>query len=348
MNLRAFWQRLRPGAGDGSEATDDPAYKARLAQELQNFRDIENVHELPDIFHYWSNTHLLPEQQKFGINSPNHFFLKYLSQVCARREQARFISIGSGNCDLEAWLARELMSAGHQKFHIECIDINPQMLARGEAHAEVQGVASHIKLTEADFNDWSPGEQHYDAVIANQSLHHVLELEHLFQGVASALGDSGVFLVSDMIGRNGHQRWPEARAIVDEFWNELPENYRYNQMLKRKEQRFLDHDCSGESFEGIRAQDILPLLVDQFQFEFFFPYANIVFPFIDRPFGHNFDATAEWDRDFVDRLHRRDEHEMLAGTIKPTAMLAVLRNTLCETVLRDSRLTPEFCIRRPD
>lgn len=347
MNFRALWQRLnrRPHAIGAADA--DPAYQARLEQEIRNFQDVENVHELPEIFHYWSNTHLLPEQQKFGISSPNHFFLHQLERVCAGGEEARIVSIGAGNCDLEAWLACELLQAGHEHFSIECVDINPGMLERGREHAAARGVAGHIRLSEADFNAWDPGRRRYDAVIANQSLHHVLELEHLFDAIARAIGDSGVFLVSDMIGRNGHQRWPEARAIVDQYWQELPESYRYNQLLKRMEQRFMDHDCSKESFEGIRAQDILPLLIGTFHFEFFFPYGNLVFPFIDRPFGHNFDAEAAWDRDFIDRVHLRDETEILAGTIKPTAMLAALRGSDVEPVLRDPRLTPEFCVRPP-
>ncbi|MBT8061884.1 MAG: class I SAM-dependent methyltransferase [Gammaproteobacteria bacterium] len=330
-----------------AEPAQNTAYQARIAQEIENFSDVENVHELPEIFHYWSNMHLLPEQQKFGINSPDHFFLENLLKVCATRDGTRMISIGSGNCDLEARLAQGLVEAGFEEFTIECMDINPQMLERGKAHAAAQGVADFIRFREADFNAWDPEGRRYDAVVANQSLHHVLELEHLFGAVGKAVGDSGVFLVSDMIGRNGHLRWPEARAIVDQFWNELPQAYRYNQLLQRHEQVFLDNDCSSHSFEGIRAQDILPLLVQRFHFDFFFPYGNIIFPFVDRAFGHNFDATADWDRDFIDRVHIRDEQELLAGNIKPTAMLAAMRNSGRESMLRDPKLTPEFCVRQP-
>jgi hypothetical protein len=54
-------------------------------------------------------------------------------------------------------------------------------------------------------------------------------------------------------------------------------------------------------FEGIRSQDILPLLLEYFHFEVFIPYGNVIDPFIDRTFGPNFDSSREWDRDF----HRR-------------------------------------------
>ena len=118
--------------------------------------------------------------------------------------------------------------------------------------------------------------------------------------------------------------------------------------IKRQEDEYINHDCAEERFEGIRAQDILPLLNKVFHFELFIPFANVVTVFIDRPFGHNFDAKGEWDRDFIDRLHARDDAAILKGEIKPTQMLAVLRNQSVETTLLHPELTPEFCIRKPD
>jgi len=100
---------------------------------------------------------------------------------------------------------------------------------------------------------------------------------------------------------------------------------RFNRQLKRQEDAYLDWDCSVSGFEGIRAQDILPLAVQRFGFELFLPFANLIDPFIDRSFGHHFDPQAAWDRDFLDRVHARDEAELTAGRIKPTHMFAVMR-----------------------
>ena len=88
-------------------------------------------------------------------------------------------------------------------------------------------MAENLVFVEADFNTWIASKQ-YAAVIANQSLHHVLELEHLFDQVKGSLRPDGYFVASDMIGRNGHQRWPEALAEVQRFWRDLPKEYRWN------------------------------------------------------------------------------------------------------------------------
>ncbi len=183
--------------------------------------------------------------------------------------------------------------------------------------------------------------------MANQSLHHVVELERLFDGIERAIGDEGRFIASDIIGRNGHQRWPEAMEIVQEFWQEMPSRYRFNHLLNRQEDTYLDWDCAVSGFEGIRAQDILPLLVERFHFEVFFPFANVIDPFIDRGFGHHFDANAQWDRAFIDRIHARDEAEITSGRIKPCHMMAVLRNREPASVRLVGNLTPAFCVRVP-
>ena len=127
-----------------------------------------------------------------------------------------------------------------------------------------------------------------------------------------------------MVGRNGHLRWPEALRIVQEFWRHLPPSYRFNQKLGGFEETFADWDCSVEGFEGVRSQDVLPLLLEYFHFQLFIPFGNVIDPFIDRAFGPHFDVTAEWDRNFLDRVHQRDELEMAAGRLTPTHLLAVM------------------------
>jgi hypothetical protein len=151
-----------------------------------------------------------------------------------------------------------------------------------------------------------------------------------------------------MIGRNGHQRWPEALAIVHEFWKQLPPSYRFNRLSRRYENVYENHDCSSEAFEGIRSQDILPLLLEQFRFDIFIGFGNIVDPFVDRAFGPNFDPAAQWDRNFIDALHARDETEMSAGRLKPTHMLAVLRKHGVQRLPSAGQAAVQFAVRPPD
>ena len=329
----------------GADAT---AYGKRLADEEGTYRDCEEVHNLPDIFHYWSNRHVLPMLKAFGFSTPAEMFRKYLAEQCQARknEVKRFVSIGSGNCDLEIDLALHLLATGCADFVIDCLDLNPAMLERGRIAAAKDGVSTHLNFVQADFNEWNPAFE-YDAVIANQSLHHVVKLEGLFAQIKSVLKPRGSFIVSDMIGRNGHQRWPEALDIVRHFWRQLPPSYRFNHKLQCYEELFEDRDYSVEGFEGIRSQDILPLLRQHFHFELFIGFANAIDPFVDRAFGYNFDVAEEWDRRFIDRVHERDQEEIVCGRIGPTHMLAVMGNDCSIPLIHRAPLTPEFCLRDP-
>ena len=322
--------------------TQSDSYRLQLSREVRRYADCITVHDLPGIFHYWSNRYLRPRLLPFGFSNPDEMFARYLAEhsdgSCARPR--RFVSLGSGNCDLEASLALGLRAQGIP-FVFDCVDLNPAMLERAKIQAAALGIGDCMSFICADLNTWNPDAE-YDAAIANQSLHHVVNLEHLIGGIGRALRPGGRFLISDMIGRNGHQRWPEALDIVHEFWRSLPPSYRFNHKSGRYEDLYLDHDCSGEGFEGVRSQDILPVLLESFEFRVFIPFGNVIDPFVDRAFGPNFDPEIPWDREFIDAVHARDEEELLAGRITPTHMLAV-----AETRSGFSGgARPESCVRR--
>jgi SAM-dependent methyltransferase len=348
--LRNYW-RSRTHSGEKRPDSDsDPEYLRRLEQELANYSDDLDVHALPEIFHYWSNKYIRPWFEGLDTTHPEDLFVNYLleSAEASEKSSPRFVSIGAGNCDAEIAIAEELINRGLSHFSLECLDINPSMLARGQDLARDKGLLEHLAFVRADFNAWHPDGQ-YDAILANQCLHHVQNLEGLFSAIDGALAPKGLFITSDMIGRNGHQRWPEAEAIVAEIWGELDDRYKYNHQLARLEKDFVNHDCSTHSFEGIRAQDILPLLIEHFSFHVFIAFGNVIDLFIDRGFGHNYDASKEEDRAFIDRLHEIDEAGFKDGTLKPTHMVAVMgrRDNPPEQPYFARGLGPEQALRSP-
>jgi len=303
------------------------------------------VHDLPPIFHYWSNRYLRPKLEAIGASDPDHFFLQHLERCYDTGTGVRrFVSVGAGTCDLEVRLAQALSASGRDRFTIDCLDFNRSIIGRAAEQVNAAGVATYVVPHCCDVNRWEP-TANYDAVLANHSLHHLVALEHLFDGVAKYLAPHGRFIVSDMIGRNGHMRWPEALVIVNEYWEELPASYRYDRQRLCQLDAFVNWDCAKDGFEGIRAQDILPLLVQRFSFDVFLAFANVVDPFIERSFGPNFSVERDWDRAFVDRVHARDEAELAAGRIKPTHMFAVMRNMSVEAGAFAGNTSPAQAVR---
>jgi ubiquinone/menaquinone biosynthesis C-methylase UbiE len=253
------------------------AYSERFDIELSKFQNLEKVHALPDIFHYWSEKYVRPKLRTLGFDSMAEFFIRYISQSCNRRKEdiSKIVSLGSGNSDFEVDLARRLRKLGTDNFHFTCLEMNGPMLERGKTLAASSGLSNHFSFMECDLNNWT-AEHEFDSILAIHSLHHVVALEKLFDEVHRSLSDEGAFLVNDMIGRNGHLRWPEALEVVQAFWKELPHSKKYNHQLKRFEDVFINWDCSTEGFEGVRAQDILPELIKRFQFDCFLGFSNAI------------------------------------------------------------------------
>ena len=326
------------------------SYTEKLEQEILSYRDVVNVGELPEIYSYWSNKFLRPKLESLGFSSPNEFYVYYIRLIALAAPTApcRILSLGAGNCDTEVILADLLGRNGVKNFAFDCLDVNPQMLARGASLAQEQGLSSHFTFIQADINSWKTGSS-YDIIIANQCLHHFVELELLFEKTHHCLHDNGFFLTNDMIGRNGHMRWPEALELVQALWSLLDEKYKWNHQLRRQETAYDNWDCSiWGGFEGVRAQDILPLLVKTFHFDSFVGFANVINVFVDRGFGYNFHVSDPKDCLFIDFVAGLDDHFIESGRIKPTQMLAAMTKKGSSPTKVYKHLTPEFCIRDPN
>jgi SAM-dependent methyltransferase len=323
-------------------------YMRRVAEELDNYRTVSNVHDLPDIYQYWSDRYVSPLLSEVGIPSLEFFFAEPVADRCAIRstEPVRVVSLGSGNGEVEVALARAVLDRGFRNLEVTCVELNGAMQERAHGLAIDTGTNQHMRFVEADLNEWvADGE--YDVVLANHSLHHVIALEHLFAEVRSALPTSGVLLVNDMIGRNGHQRWPEAQRFVEAIWGSMPDRYKYNHQLKTIDPDFVNRDCSTEGFEGVRAQDILPLLLRTFHPETFVAFANVIDVFVDRGYGHNIDPASTEDTQFVDRVAQLDQLAIDLGIVKPTHLIASFRTTQVPAKY-PRQWRPEFCVRYQD
>lgn len=334
------------------------------------FRFTSDVHELPPIFHYWSNRYLRPQFEAFGFSSPDAFFLTQLLAYPKRESTLRILALGSGRADLELKIAQGLLAAGISDFQLVGIDLTEHAVRDARTRADMQNLSKHCRFVQGDLNTWKTTE-HYDVVLANHCLHHVVNLEGLFDQVRRCLmPTNGAFLVADMIGRNGHQLWPESLSEVRHFWRQLPPKKRLDRATGKIEAEFVNYDCSKIGFEGIRAQDILSLLIDRFEFKLFLPYAGIVVPLIERRTGWNFSVDNPQDLAFVDRMAAREQELFANLAIKPTQMLASMRpecrpginkndsshmgiplnstQTDDACVLLSPLFTPSACVRKPN
>ncbi|HMD57219.1 MAG TPA: class I SAM-dependent methyltransferase [Solirubrobacteraceae bacterium] len=330
-----------------SSHLENESYDTKVSAELARYEAQEEVHDLPPIYHYWSERYCLPLLAEVGFAGLEDFFDEHVAEQCEIRapERARLVSLGAGNGDTEIGILDRLRHRGIDNLELVLLELNPQMLARATADAERRGISDRVVSATVDLNDWR-ADADTDVYFANHSLHHVVALEDLFTEVKRSLTADGVFLVNDMIGRNGHVRWPEAGDLVRWIWSVAPERYRWNPFQASVDEVYPDHDCSTSGFEGIRAQDILPLLLDRFHPDVFITFLNVADPFIDRIYGPNFDVSNPDDLAFVDAVGRLDDAAIDLQLVTPTHLIASFRSrpTACRYPRRRS---PQRTLRTP-
>lgn len=321
------------------------AYQTRLENELKRYKNNINVHDLPSIHHYWSNRYLSIYIKTLGYKSIRDVYFQHCRQAIITKTLARFCSIGAGNCELEVNLVKQLVEAGFSNFTFKCIDVNQNMLERGNTKAKKFGLDKYIQFQVTDLNSWDEKGE-YDVILAIQCLHHFVELETIFQKIFDNLENNGYFITHDMIGRNGHQRWAETLKIVRSFWQQLSPKYKFNHRNQQIEDTFINRDFSQHNFEGIRAQDILPLLNQTFNFELFVFWGGIIDPFISRAFGHNYDPNEVQDKAIIDKIQKVNEDLLIKKAIKPTQMIATMRKQKSIRKQFLYGLSPSDCIRK--
>jgi hypothetical protein len=149
-----------------------------------------------------------------------------------------------------------------------------------------------------------------------------------------------------MIGRNGHMRWPETLNFVNAFWAVIDPSKKLNHQLKVTHENFVNFDCSKEGFEGVRSQDILPLLISHFSFSAFLATGGLIEIFVDRGYGPNYSSDNLQDIEFIDSIADLNDRLIALGLIKPTMLFAEMgKKGVSKSAKLYKGLRPEFCVR---
>jgi ubiquinone/menaquinone biosynthesis C-methylase UbiE len=299
-NLDYIRERNPGGAAVAEAAKGKSVYEKKLEEEIRQYENQEVVHNLPQVHFVYTGKVLKPAlRQITGFESFWDWCPNEIDKLAVKlSRKIKCLSIGCGNGDTEVEILKKVKNKELVEF--TGIDINPAMVGRGNRLA-VQNGFDMLKFETGDFNNLRLFKN-YDFIFANHSLHHVVNLENLFETIAAHSTDDMIFMINDMIGRNGHVLWPGTARVVDMVWRQLKEKYKFNNYTKRYDDNYINHDCSLEGFEGIRAEDILPLLIKYFDCEAYIPFSSMINRFIDRVYGPNFDAENDADMAIMTKI----------------------------------------------
>lgn len=237
------------------------------------------------------------------------------------RPGVRMLSLGSGPGGLELEFARGAPGA-----EIVCMDLNPGLLEQGRARADGEGLS--VTFQDADLNLVELAADEFDFVFCHASLHHLLELEHVFRQIKHTLRPGGELIVIDVVTRHGYRMWPETRKVVDAIWKTLPARLRVNHTayhVTTEDRMLFEADTRAFGMECIRSEDILPLLEEGFETVTYVPYHSLCRRFFDTMYGPNYDLERALDRAILDWIWELDCHYIDAGFLKPETFFGVYR-----------------------
>jgi len=226
-------------------------YQRKLEQQKQQYQSGDEIHDLPEVFHYWSNKYLLPKfVSVFECSNMHEFYANPFSELCENADRkVRLVSIGSGSSDLEIAISKILISRGFTNFSMTCLDVSENLIEESRKKISEHGLGLYVSSNYFDIN-LQTIDYEVSGFMANHSLHHVVELEKLFEMIDRCLVPNGRFMSNDMIGRNGHMRWPETLAFIEAIWSVIPDRKKYNHQLRQQHHGF-DIGLAAEEDGGV-------------------------------------------------------------------------------------------------
>lgn len=308
-----------PARSPDSLLADDD-YTKKVAKEKQHYTDlhVDSVtltEPANPALAYLLDRFQHKVRERIGID-----VWEYVVAAVNRRPGCQILSLGSGPCGAEIMLARCFGGA----YTFDCIDINPDLLAKGKERAQSLGLS--FRFVSQDINLLTLPKHSYDIIFAHAALHHFLALEHVFEQVKHALRPGGEFILYEVIPRNGMLMWPETNDVVQRLWKVLPDRLKYEHPQSPPEFRAErpNRDSSVDGFECIRSQDIYPLLKKMFRTRIeIFGYA-FARRFLDNDFGPNYDLSRPEDRALIDLILELDQVYLAQGLLKPESVFMVL------------------------
>lgn len=241
-----------------------------------------------------------------------------LDKAKTKHEKLNLLSLGSGTGDWEI----ELLEKNPLKIRCELIDINDELLIGAKDYAKKHNLDLSVKVQ--DINKIQLDESFYDFVIVRSSLHHFIELEHIFQQVNKSLNDGGEFIViGEVIGKNGEKLYPETKKVAQKIFDILPEKFRFNDYTKKIDDEIPDVDFSKNSFESIRSEEIVPLLEENFHTKECVKFDGFLSLLFDFRYGTNYNLNNNLDKSLVEVIANLDIFYISNSILKPVCLFGI-------------------------
>jgi SAM-dependent methyltransferase len=222
------------------------------------------------------------------------------------------LSLGSGYCGHELGFARTI---GHP-CRIVCTDINEDLFSQAKDVAATENLNVEFRVADLNFIDIEPGRYHM--IFAHAVLHHVINLERLYMQIRSGLTDDGVLHLVEVVGKNRELIWDENEVFANRLLDTLPDEVTGGLRLA------VEPEDSG--MEGVRQEDIMPLLAQSFKPLFQHSHGAFMrFICTNADLNKRFNPNHPLQKRCLDFLIECDDTAVRNGILRPLEIWGVYR-----------------------
>jgi len=205
----------------------------------------------------------------------------------------RGLSIGCGEMAAPEMV---FMQTGYFR-RFDVMDIAEGLLRKQDQLAQNRGLKGII-YSKQDLNNFRLEDDIYDLIWAVGTIHHIQELENLFDQVNNSLKERGIFVMREYVGPNRIQLSDRQLGIVNEILSSLPDKYKrmpygsIKDIEKRvKKEKLIAVDPS----EAIRSQEILPIMRKNLEIIHFANTGGTILQPLLNQIASNFERDADGD-----------------------------------------------------
>lgn len=253
------------------------------------------------------------------LNTPKIDFASRLQLKPNNRSgKVKVLSICCGAARFEAQLA----ALAGPRVEWSLLDINSDLLrlASRQFSPEIG-----LELITANVNELEFYGEQWDIIICVSALHHIVELERVFQFFRDSLLPDGEFWsLGEYIGRNGNRLWADAMAAANAAMRALPERLRVNAHTGQIDHELPSNDFASTTFEGIRSEEIEPLLNRWFSPVLVAKSNCFLWRLVNLAYCNNYDLNRQEDRLEIIRLINAELAFYFSGG-KPSELYGVFK-----------------------
>jgi MoaA/NifB/PqqE/SkfB family radical SAM enzyme/SAM-dependent methyltransferase len=207
-------------------------------------------------------------------------------------------------------------------YKITALDINENLFQQGREVAKKDGL--NIEFNKADLNFIEIANESFDIIYAQASLHHIINLEHLFSQLYKGLKQDGRLIILDIIGKSGVIFWKDNVDTAREIVANMPSKYvdktvNINNIIYPY---FEPTDQKG--MEGVRQEEIEDQMLRYFKPEKIFKYGSFMRLICTNPqIAPNFDLKNPEDIEYLETLFDTDLRLVAENKLRPTEIFGV-------------------------